>query len=280
MLGAVLNFAPCHRTPGRRQGAFTLVEILVVAGILAVLLAMLLPMLSGAREAARQAQCASNLRQIVTAAIAYGQQNKGYWPPAHIDYLTTNLRRWHGRRASSAAAFEMTPDSPLTPYLQTKQIKQCPDFEPVARNGFEQSCGGYGYNNHYLGSSQAEPRLAALSIGPQEWDRLVGNVPARQAAIKRPSVKVAFADAAIAAPDLIEYSFLEPPTTAWGPSSPSMHFRHGGGNGKVANVAWADGHVSAEAFTWTHPTNAYGVDNAEARLGFFGPKDNSHFQRH
>ena len=274
-IGRAVPSAGHVRRRGRR--AFTLVELLVVIGILAVLAAMLLPVVAGAWESARGAQCAANLRQLAGACATYAQQNKGYWPPAHVDLLTRNLRRWHGTRRRSAEPFEMTPDSPLARYLQTGRVKQCPSFEPM-RNGFELSCGGYGYNNHYLGSSQAESRLAALSLGPAEWDRRVGNVPARLDAVKRPAETLAFADAAIAAPDLIEYSFAEPPTTRWGPTSPSIHFRHGGGDGR-ANVAWADGHVTAEAFTWTYPRNAYGADNAAARLGFFGPRDNSLFDR-
>lgn len=257
----------------RRRG-FSLVELLVVIGIIAVLMGLLLPALSAAREASRKTVCGSNVRQIVTAAIAYAQENGGYWPPAHVNLLTQNLRRWHGTRPTSSAPFEFV-DSPLDRYLQTPFIKQCPSFEPV-RAGFEASCGGYGYNSHYLGSSQAEPELAALALGPAEWDRRVGNVPAKMNRVRNPADKIAFADAAIAAPDLIEYSFLEPPTTAFGPTSPSLHFRHGG---RRANVAWADGHVSAELFTWTYPTNVYGADNAKARLGFFGPRDNSLFQR-
>ena len=270
---------PRHVRP--RGRGFTLVEVLVVVGILAALIAMLMPMLSGAWEAARRVQCAGNLRQITAASFAYAQQNKGFWPPAHVDLLTKNLRRWHGTRKSSADPFQMTPDSPLASYLQTPLIKECPSFEPM-KGGYEVSCGGYGYNNHYLGSSQAEPALTALPLGPAAWDRRVGNVPARQVAIKRPSEKIAFADAAIATPDLIEYSFLEPPTTRWGETSPSIHFRHTGGGGSKggrANVAWADGHVTAEAFGWTYPRNGYGADNAAARLGFFGPRDNALFQR-
>ncbi len=255
--------------------AFTLVEVLVVIGILAALLGLLLPALAAARGAAQQATCASNLRQIVAAALAYGQANRGYWPPAHVDLLTKNLRRWHGTRTSTAAPFQFSQDAPLVPYLQDGQVKECPTFERE-KAGFEAASGGYGYNNHYLGSSQAEPALASLALGPAEWDRRVGNVPARMAAVLRPAQKVAFADAAMATPELIEYSFLEPPTTAWGPTSPSIHFRHGE---QRASVAWADGHVTAEHFKWTYPSNAYGADNAAKRLGFFGGKNNATFQR-
>src|SRR4051812_39645087 len=60
--------------------AFTLVELLVVVGIIAVLISLLLPSLNRARESARQVQCLSNLRQISMATISYCNNNKGKYP--------------------------------------------------------------------------------------------------------------------------------------------------------------------------------------------------------
>lgn len=62
----------------RRARGFTLVELLVVIGVIALLVSLLLPALKGARESARAAICLSNQRQVGLAMLAYAQDFKGY----------------------------------------------------------------------------------------------------------------------------------------------------------------------------------------------------------
>lgn len=63
-----------------RRGAFTLVELLVVIGIIALLISILLPALTRAKQQAVKLACMSNLRQIGVAVQAYAQANNGYFP--------------------------------------------------------------------------------------------------------------------------------------------------------------------------------------------------------
>jgi prepilin-type processing-associated H-X9-DG protein len=74
------NVAQSRRAGGDCGTGFSLVELIVVIGIIAMLVAMLLPAMTRAREAAKTIRCASNLRQIGIALYAYSAQYKGELP--------------------------------------------------------------------------------------------------------------------------------------------------------------------------------------------------------
>jgi prepilin-type N-terminal cleavage/methylation domain-containing protein/prepilin-type processing-associated H-X9-DG protein len=252
----------------RRAPAFTLIELLIVVVIIGVLAGLLLPALAGAKESARAAICKSNLHQLTLAALLYCQYNDDYFPPSSWDLNTRNLHRWHGVRDTTREPFDFKR-SPLYELLKGDRVKACPSFAQYL-TGFEAGCGGYGYNDDYIGSGRGVPD--DLSSGP-----------ARRAMLRDPSNTVLFADAAFLGGEgsgsLIEYSFItEPLFEAWGkcPSTPSVHFRHRG----YANVSWCDGHITSEPMGWSSNGFFPNFDFAGHHIGYIGPyHDNRLYDR-
>jgi prepilin-type N-terminal cleavage/methylation domain-containing protein/prepilin-type processing-associated H-X9-DG protein len=97
-----------------KRHAFTLVELLVVIGIIATLIAILMPALSKAREAAKTIQCGSNLRQLAIGAIMYGEANQRRVIPYQVLY-------------PPATTSTVWPQL-VTPFLVNKKVWSCPNF--------------------------------------------------------------------------------------------------------------------------------------------------------
>ena len=89
--------------PARRLArGFTLVELLVVIGIIALLIGILLPTLNSARDSANTVACLSNIRQVAVSTIGYAQENRGTLPPGLYQYNGRTLPRPDNRGVASS----------------------------------------------------------------------------------------------------------------------------------------------------------------------------------
>lgn len=73
---------PRRTLPRRVRGAFTLVELLVVIGVIAILISLLLPALGRAKEQANRTKCLANVRTLNQALMTYITENRGCLPDA------------------------------------------------------------------------------------------------------------------------------------------------------------------------------------------------------
>jgi prepilin-type N-terminal cleavage/methylation domain-containing protein len=114
------------------RGAFTLVELLVVIGIIAILIAVLMPALSRARDQARGVQCSSNMRTLMLAGLMFAQDHKGQLFGNWADYQNTDedKRDW---LAGGTFDWNQAPQAgTLYRYIKSDATYLCPSRDQEA----------------------------------------------------------------------------------------------------------------------------------------------------
>lgn len=147
--------------------AFTLIELMVVLGIIMILVSLLLPIIKSARDQADTIICLSNLRQMGIAAQNYVAVNQGYYPIA--------------RDGSAEWDFKVTAAGVEPGILwmgqTTLKIQQCPSYagkSPTVTDPYT----GYNYNTSYIGHGVGEFRI----------------MPAKATQVRRPAEVALFGD--------------------------------------------------------------------------------------
>ena len=143
----------------KRRGAFTLVELLVVIGIIALLISILLPALNKARRASQAVACASNLRQIGMAFQLYANDrqqwypmnigtNTYFWPPS-----SDSTTLWY---AYIAPYLGWNGDTSVNGFIYPR-VLDCPAYDRTADVTWASTAANwtfvsYGYNDVYFGN--------------------------------------------------------------------------------------------------------------------------------
>lgn len=126
MFSSLFPSAVARSNGGRSRRAFTLVELLVVIGIIALLISILMPALRRAREQANSAKCMSNQRQIMMAFLMFASEHRNHLPGNWWDHQRTD----RDERAWLINAGEPFMDAPqngtIWRYLKNYEVYRCP----------------------------------------------------------------------------------------------------------------------------------------------------------
>ena len=140
-----------------RARAFTLIELLVVISIIAILAALLLPAVSMVRYQAGKTACASNLRQIGVAIVAYGNDNEGAIPsPTGVNLMGADFNHptWDrvlipylGDTGGYDPWIPATPPTTLRIPVYRCKLDHAADWQGVQRRSYQFNHGQRDYYN-------------------------------------------------------------------------------------------------------------------------------------
>jgi prepilin-type N-terminal cleavage/methylation domain-containing protein/prepilin-type processing-associated H-X9-DG protein len=246
-----------HSEQSTKQAGFTLIELLVCVAVIALLIALLLPALSQAKAKGKAAKCAANLKEIYVAYATYNADigDNKYLISGSIsstDYWYTN-----GSVNGSSTNFSGTiPHTPsMSDYYKKQDICWCPEVAAAYTST------NYPTTDFYHHSSSYSFAVFSGSVPMNKYQEYIIDVPAETLFLADSAAGVQ-----TVASGMVVYNGLfcgpghgltTPATVAapyytgglGAPANFTNSFFIGGVHGRhngLANVAWYDGHVSAE----------------------------------
>lgn len=271
-VAALFGLCAMHARRRSSRSAFTLLELLVVIGIITILLAITIPVLAGARREGMTVSCGTRLRELGNALQMYANDYDGrLMPAAYWSFSTIGtgpVAYWWGTNEAPVVDHEK---GFVWPYLQShldgNGVFECPEqpWGSYTPQGAAQSVTStYGYNGYYL-SPEYTPG----------WGFQIANRPWQSVSTVRDPARVfAFGDAAIdlGAAKPTNNALLDPPRlfsgSYWSANpNPTTSFRHM----NRAQFVHVEGHVA------TYRSQPAWITSQSFKIGAVGVDNGPHY---